>query len=232
MLKVKNIHKVYNSSNNKQVQVLKGLDLIIEEGEFVAIIGPSGAGKSTLLHILGGLDEPTKGSVVFNGEDIYKLSDNLLCRMRNQDIGFVFQFYHLLPEFTVLENVMMPGLISLELACLPVRQGTQSLELKKKAMELLDKAALSERIGHFPSELSGGEQQRVAICRALINRPKILFCDEPTGNLDSKSGGEIISLISRINKEVKMAVALVTHNLELANLADKVYRLKDGVLFN
>lgn len=226
MLSVKNIHKVYNSSNNKQVQVLKGLDLIIEEGEFAAIIGPSGAGKSTLLHILGGLDEPTQGSVVFKGEDVYKLSDILLCRMRNQDIGFVFQFYHLLPEFTVLENVMMPGLISL-----PAGQAG-SRELRGKALELLDKAGLSERVGHFPSELSGGEQQRVAICRALINGPKILFCDEPTGNLDSKSGGEIISLISRINKEEKMAVALVTHNLDLANLSDKVYKLKDGLLFN
>ncbi|MFH1398336.1 MAG: ABC transporter ATP-binding protein [Candidatus Omnitrophota bacterium] len=225
MLSVKNIHKVYNSSNNKQIQVLKGLDLIIKEGEFAAIIGPSGAGKSTLLHILGGLDEPTQGSVVFKGEDIYKLSDNLLCRMRNQDIGFVFQFYHLLPEFTVLENVMLPALIKSEL-------NDKGQGIKGKALELLDKAALSERIGHFPSELSGGEQQRVAICRALINRPKILFCDEPTGNLDSKSGGEIISLIRRINKEGKMAVALVTHNLELANLSDKVYKLKDGLLFN
>jgi ABC-type lipoprotein export system ATPase subunit len=225
MLEAKNIHKVYNSSNNKQVQVLKGLDLIIEEGEFAAIIGPSGAGKSTLLHILGGLDQPTQGSVVFKGENIYKLSDTLLCRMRNQDIGFVFQFYHLLPEFTVLENVIMPLLINYGLQ-------VTGYELRNKAMKLLEEVGLKERMSHFPSELSGGEQQRVAICRALINKPKILFCDEPTGNLDSKSGSEIISLISRINKEEKMAIALVTHNLELANLSDKVYKLKDGVLFN
>jgi ABC-type lipoprotein export system ATPase subunit len=225
MLSAENLHKVYISSNNKQVQVLKGLNLVIKKGEFASIIGPSGAGKSTLLHILGGLDEPTQGRVSFQEEDIYKLSDAFLSRMRNRDIGFVFQFYHLLPEFTVLENVMMPGLISLEF-------GAHNPELEKDALELLDKAGLSERAGHYPSELSGGEQQRAAICRALINKPKILFCDEPTGNLDSKSGGEIISLISRINKEEKMAVALVTHNMELADLSDKVYKLKDGLLFN
>ncbi|MBU1928613.1 MAG: ABC transporter ATP-binding protein [Candidatus Omnitrophica bacterium] len=224
MLEAKNIHKFYNKSD-KEVQVLRGLDLAIKKGEFTAIVGPSGAGKSTLLHILGGLDEPSQGSVVFQALDIYKMSDALICRIRNRDIGFVFQFYHLLPEFTVLENVMMPALIKSELR-------EKSQEIKNKALELLDTAGLSERTGHFPSELSGGEQQRTAICRALINQPKILFCDEPTGNLDSKTGGEIISLINRTNKETGMTVVLVTHNLELANLSDKVYKLKDGILYN
>ncbi|MBU0503883.1 MAG: ABC transporter ATP-binding protein [Candidatus Omnitrophota bacterium] len=224
MLEAKNIHKFYNKSD-KEVQVLRGLDLAIKKGEFTAIVGPSGAGKSTLLHILGGLDEPSQGSVVFQALDIYKMSDALICRIRNRDIGFVFQFYHLLPEFTVLENVMMPALIKSELR-------EKSQEIKNKALELLDTAGLSERTGHFPSELSGGEQQRAAICRALINQPKILFCDEPTGNLDSKTGGEIISLINRTNKETGMTVVLVTHNLELANLSDKVYKLKDGILYN
>ena len=205
--------------------MLRGIDLQVEPGQFVAITGPSGAGKSTLLHILGGLDAPTQGEVIFKEENIYKLNGNLLDRIRNERIGFVFQFYHLLSEFTVLENVLMPALIR--------RQTTDDRrQTQKKALELLQKAGLNERITHFPSQLSGGEKQRVAIVRGLINKPQLLLCDEPTGNLDSKTGEEIISLIKKINLENKMTVVLVTHNLELTKAADRIYHLKDGILVN
>jgi len=219
MIEAKNIHKVYSDSK-KPLSVLKGISLKIEKGEFVAIVGPSGAGKSTLLHLLGGLDSPTSGEIIFQGEDIYKLNDEELARARNIKIGFVFQFYHLLSELTVLENVLLPGLI-----------GNQKAdEVKKSAMELLEKVGLNQRIDHFPSQLSGGEKQRVAVARSLINNPNLLLCDEPTGNLDSSSGEGIISLIKDINIKNKMTVVLVTHNMELARLAGKVYYLKDGLL--
>jgi lipoprotein-releasing system ATP-binding protein len=224
MLEAKNIHKTYTNTD-KELHVLKGIDLKIARGRFIALVGPSGAGKSTLLHILGGLDRPSKGNVIFQGKDLYKLNDLALCRLRNIKIGFVFQFYHLLSEFTVLENVLMPALISRENR----RQGTEN---RGKALALLNKVGLAGRINHFPAWLSGGEQQRVAILRALINSPEILFCDEPTGNLDSQTGEEIFSLIKKINKETKMTVVLVTHNLELAESAEEVYHLRDGVLVN
>lgn len=220
MLEAKNIHKVYNNGV-REFRVLKGVDLSIEKGEFLAIVGPSGAGKSTLLHILGGLDNPTEGKVIFEQEDIYALGDCALSKVRNERIGFVFQFYHLLSEFTVLENVLMPGLIA---------DSRQEERLKEIALELLIQAGLSERLKFFPSELSGGEKQRVAIVRGLINKPGLLLCDEPTGNLDSKTGDEIISLIKRINLENQMSVVLVTHNIELTKAADKIYHLKDGIL--
>jgi len=222
MLEAKNIHKVYHNGK-KELEVLKGVDLTIEKGEFVSIVGPSGAGKSTLLHILGGLDAPTKGEVIFQRENIYALGDSGLSKIRNRKIGFVFQFYHLLSEFTVLENVLMPSLINYELR-------VTSYELRRQALELLEKVGLAERINHFPAQLSGGEKQRVAIVRGLINRPSLLLCDEPTGNLDSKTGEEIISSIKKINLENQMTVVLVTHNIELTKLADKVYHLRDGVL--
>lgn len=224
MLEAKNIHRIYHNGK-KKLHVLRGIDFSVEEAKFVAIVGPSGAGKSTLLHILGGLDYPTQGKVIFAGENIYSLNDNSLSEIRNQSIGFVFQFYHLLSEFTVLENVLMPALISYGLQVTGYR-------LREHALNLLKKVGLEERISHFPNQLSGGEQQRVAIVRALINNPKILLCDEPTGNLDSKTGEEIISLIKKINQEEKMSVVLVTHNLELAKVADSIYHLKDGVLVN
>lgn len=224
MLEAKNIHKVYNNGK-KALPVLKGVDLSIEKGRFVAIVGPSGAGKSTLLHILGGLDSPTEGRVIFEEEDIYRLSDAEISRVRNKKIGFVFQFYHLLSEFTVLENVLMPALIS--------QQPTaNSRQIKDKARELLNRVDLSERITHFPCQLSGGEKQRVAIVRSLINHPDLLLCDEPTGNLDSKTGDEITSLIKKINLENRMTVVLVTHNIELTKAADRVYHLRDGILVN
>ncbi len=224
MLEARGIHKVYDNGK-KELKVLKGIDLNVKEGSFISIIGPSGAGKSTLLHILGGLDNPTKGSVIFKEEDIYALSDNALSKIRNEKIGFVFQFYHLLSEFTVLENVIMPALIGLG-------RRSRDSQAQERAMDLLEKVALEERMAYFPAQLSGGEQQRVAIARALINNPEILFCDEPTGNLDSATGNEIFSLIRKISSESKMSVVLVTHNLELAKLSDKVYHLQDGVLIN
>jgi lipoprotein-releasing system ATP-binding protein len=226
ILEAKDIHKVYNEGS-KALPVLKGIGLSVKKGGFVAITGPSGAGKSTLLHILGGLDFPTSGCVLFDGKDISKINDLKLCRIRNKRIGFVFQFYHLLPEFTVLENVLMPALIGQK-----PKVKTQKSEINAQAMELLIQMGLGERLGHFPSQLSGGEKQRVAMARSLINKPEVLFCDEPTGNLDSKSGSDIAALIKKINLENKMAIVLVTHNLELAKSADCIYHLKDGVLVN
>ncbi|MDO8663014.1 MAG: ABC transporter ATP-binding protein [Candidatus Omnitrophota bacterium] len=224
MLEAKNIHKVYHDGK-RELAVLRGVSLRIEEGALVAIVGPSGAGKSTLLHILGGLDIPTQGEILLRGKNIYNLSDTELSRIRNEKIGFVFQFYHLLGEFTVLENVLMPALIGSKLQA-------PSLKLQERALELLNTVGLSERVTHLPNQLSGGEKQRVAICRGLINKPGLLFCDEPTGNLDSQSGEEIIALIKQITRENKMTVVLVTHNAELAKLTDKVYQLRDGVLVN
>lgn len=231
MLAAKNIHKIYNNGK-KTLEVLKGIDLNIEKGKFIAIVGPSGAGKSTLLHILGGLDTPTQGEVILEGEDIYKLNAVALSRLRNKSIGFVFQFYHLLPEFNLLENVLMPALIGARGSVFGIRDSGFESRLRNEALKLLTEAGLNHRLTHFPNQLSGGEQQRVALVRALINRPSWLFCDEPTGNLDSKSGSEIISLLKKIKAENPMAVVLVTHNIELAKTADRVYHLRDGVLVN
>lgn len=219
MIEAKNIHKLYGN-NKKPLPVLKGIDLKVGEGEFVIIAGPSGAGKSTLLNILGGLDTPSSGKVILDGEDIYSLSDEELSGKRNRGIGFVFQFYHLLSELTALENALLPGLIKKE----------QYDKVRNVAMELLVQTGLGDRANHYPSQLSGGEKQRVAVVRSLINNPKLLLCDEPTGNLDSQSGEGIISLIRKINAQNKMTVVLVTHNMDLAKSADKVYHLKDGLL--
>ncbi|MDP3732818.1 MAG: ABC transporter ATP-binding protein [Candidatus Omnitrophota bacterium] len=224
MLEAKNIHKLYYNGN-KQLEVLKGVNLSIDKGKFVAIVGPSGAGKSTLLHILGGLDAPTQGNVLFERKDIYNLSDAELSKIRNERTGFVFQFYHLLSEFTVLENVSMPALISSQLSAL-------SSQLRNEALRLIEQVGLIQRAAHFPSQLSGGEKQRVAIARALINKPGLLLCDEPTGNLDSKNSDEIIALVKKINLENQMTVVLVTHNSELAKTAEIIYHLRDGVLVN
>jgi lipoprotein-releasing system ATP-binding protein len=224
ILEAQNIHKAYANAFGP-VEVLKGVGLRIEEGSFTAIVGPSGAGKSTLLHILGGLDSPTKGSVRFNGEELYRLSDAALCRLRNQRIGFVFQFYHLLSEFNVLENVLMPAFI---------QQGSSAQSassVREYAFSLLSRVGLAKRVSHFPNQLSGGEQQRTAMVRALINKPALLLCDEPTGNLDSKTGEETIALMQQFIEEEKMTAVLVTHNPDLAGRADKKYHLKDGVLF-
>jgi len=231
MLQVKNIHKSYDNGK-KSLSVLKGIDLTISKGEFAAITGPSGAGKSTLLHIMGGLDAPDQGEVVFEGENIYKLASSELDLLRNRRLGFVFQFYHLLSEFTVLENVVMPAWISPRSTVPACPAGRDGPRLKEEAMALLREARLDQRVDHFPSQLSGGEKQRVAIVRALINHPEVVLCDEPTGNLDSATGEEVISLIKKMRKNNQMTVVLVTHNLELAKTADKMYRLRDGQLVN
>jgi lipoprotein-releasing system ATP-binding protein len=222
MIEARDVHKVY-TVDNKKLQVLKGIDLVIRRGSLTAFVGPSGAGKSTLLHILGGLDEPSQGSVRLFGQDLYALGDKALSRLRNKSIGFVFQFYHLLAEFNVLENVYMPALISSE-------KQVSFASHRQRALELLKSVGLSKRIDHFPSQLSGGEQQRVALARALMNRPEVLLCDEPTGNLDSATGESIMSLIQEIQRQSGMTVILVTHNKELAGIAQKVFYLKDGSL--
>jgi len=220
LLKTEELHKVYNHNKRQSAHVLRGINLEIKEGLILAIVGPSGAGKSTLLNILGGLDQPTSGRVLFKEMDLYKLSDTELSQIRNRAFGFVFQFYHLLAEFNVLENVMLPAMIKKD-----------NLKItQKKAQELLERAGLKGKEDSFPAQLSGGEQQRVAICRSLINEPKILFCDEPTGNLDSHTGAEIISLLKELNLKNKMTIVLVTHNEELSRIADKIFHLKDGIL--
>jgi lipoprotein-releasing system ATP-binding protein len=224
MLKVKGVHKVYRVAGSS-LAVLRGIDLDIEEGGFIALVGPSGAGKSTLLHIASGLDTPTEGEVVLGGFDLARLNDSALSRLRNERLGFVFQFYHLLSEFTLLENVMLPALVN-------SGRGSDRRAIRDKAWKLIDEVGLSARAGHFPAQLSGGEQQRVAIARALVNGPKVLFCDEPTGNLDTETGKGIISLIRNLNEKERMTVVMVTHNEELAKTAGRQYHLRDGVLVN
>jgi len=203
------------------LKVLRGINLEIRRSEFLAIQGPSGAGKSTLLHILGALDEPTEGQVLFEEKDIYALGEVERSNFRNRKAGFVFQFYHLLPEFNALENIMLPALI---------KSWWERKKTTHHASALLEKVGLSARAAHRPKELSGGEQQRVAIARALINKPQVLFCDEPTGNLDSESGKNILGLLKELNKEEKTTIVLVTHDKEIASAADRIVHLKDGVV--
>ncbi len=222
MLKTQGLAKIYRCGGNL-LEVLKGVDLEVAKNEFLAIQGPSGAGKSTLLHLLGGLDYPSKGKVFFAGADIYSLNENERANFRNKKVGFVFQFYHLLPEFNALENVLLPGILK------SWRERKKSLNYAKL---LLEQLGLKERLGHKPNQLSGGEQQRVAIARALINQPQLLLCDEPTGNLDTQTGNEVISLIKKINRENQMAVVLVTHYNDIANSAHRIVHLKDGRLLN
>lgn len=221
LLEAINIHKIYKQAENT-LHILKGINLSIGDGEVLSIVGPSGAGKSTLLHILGGLDNPTDGSIKIDTEDVYKLSDARRARLRNTKLGFVFQFYHLLPEFTVLENVLLPVLI-----------GDKKATLKQSevnAIDLLSKVGLDKRITHRPYQLSGGEQQRVAIARALINNPKIVLCDEPTGNLDSETGKGIIDLLMSLNKKHNQTLVIVTHDEGIAKISQKVIYMRDGKL--
>jgi lipoprotein-releasing system ATP-binding protein len=213
MLKAQQIFRDYG-----QLPVLKGIDLTIKKGEVVAIVGSSGAGKSTLLHILGTLDRPDKGQVWLNGTDMFGLEDNDLATFRNQKIGFVFQFHNLMPEFTALENVCMPAYIA----------GTKPTEATKRATELLERLQLSNRIHHLPSQLSGGEQQRVAVARALVNRPAIVFADEPSGNLDSRNAEELHRLFFELRDEYAQTFVIVTHNESLANLSDRKLEMRDG----
>ena len=221
IIEASNLSKVYNHST-KALHVLRGVNLQVQEGQIVSIVGPSGAGKSTLLHILGGLDKPNDGNVILDGQDIYGLSDRKLACVRNQKIGFIFQFYHLLSEFSALENVVLPA---------AVKNGTNcTKKLEQKGLELLDAVGLKERRDHKPSQLSGGEQQRVAIARALINEPKVILCDEPTGNLDSASGHEVINLLRDLNAKNKQTIIVVTHDEKIAEISNYKIHMKDGQL--
>ena len=209
----KNIKKQYGS-----LEVLKGVDLHISASEVVSIVGSSGAGKTTLLTILGTLDRPSSGEILFNGINITSLNEKKLAAFRNQHIGFVFQFHHLLPEFTALENICIPAFIN----------KTSKKEAELKANELLDLLGLKHRANHKPSELSGGEQQRVAVARALINNPKVIFADEPSGNLDSENAQNLHQLFFKLRDELKQTIVVVTHNETLANMADRKLIMKDG----
>jgi lipoprotein-releasing system ATP-binding protein len=215
MLKATNIHKSYDT-----LHVLKGVDFSVDKGEIVSIVGKSGAGKSTLLHIIGTLDKADRGSLLFGDKEISKLRTNELAQFRNQHIGFIFQFHHLLPEFTALENVCIPGFIL----------KTPESQVVKRAKELLDYLGLSERLTHKPSQLSGGEQQRVAVARSLINGPGIVFADEPSGNLDSASSKELHNLLFKLRDDFQQAFVIVTHNEGLAEMSDRKVEMKDGHL--
>lgn len=215
MIKATGLTKSYDS-----LQVLKGINLEINQGEVVSIVGASGAGKSTLLLILGTLDKADSGKVIIDEIDITSLNSRKLSQFRNRKIGFVFQAHHLLPEFSALENVMMPALIS----------GDSKMTASEKAFALMDKLSLTGRISHRPSELSGGEQQRVAVARALINNPSVVFADEPSGNLDSESAKELHELFFDLRKTMGHTFVIVTHNETLANMADRKLTMKDGLL--
>jgi lipoprotein-releasing system ATP-binding protein len=215
LVTVQDVTKTFEHEG-RSLEVLKGIDLEIEAGEMVTIVGPSGAGKSTLLHLIGTLDLPTKGRILYSGRDVTRMGSSELAEFRNRSIGFVFQFHHLLPEFTALENVMMPGLI----------QGGRRLE--DRARRLLDEVGLSERLTHRPGELSGGEQQRVALARALLMEPKLVLADEPTGNLDSQTSSAVQSLIFDLNRRHGITFLIVTHSRDFAAMMPRRVSMKDG----
>ena len=217
MIEIENINKSYGS-----LQVLRDVCVDIHQGEVVSIVGPSGAGKTTLLQIIGTLDKPDSGSIIFNGTDVLKLKGRELAHFRNRNIGFVFQFHQLLPEFTALENVAMPALLG----------GTKQSEAYKRAGELLQYMGLSERTNHKPAQLSGGESQRVAVARALINNPSVILADEPSGSLDSQNKRELHDLFFRLRSEMNQTFVIVTHDELLAQQADRVLHMRDGAIEN
>ena len=211
------LQKSYHSGP-VELSVLEGIDLTVKAGEIISVMGASGVGKSTLLNLIGGLDRPTSGTVLYGDQDIFELTDRQLARFRNQELGFVFQFHHLLPEFSAIENVMMPVLIA----------GKKKEEARKMAAELLKSVGLEGRENHKPTELSGGEQQRVAVARALVNNPKLVLADEPTGNLDRKTSGEVHDLLWELNERMNQTFIIATHNEALAQRSDRIIRLADG----
>jgi len=217
LIKVEQLFKSYGNGT-KQIEVLKGIDLSFYQGERVSIVGASGVGKTTLLHILGALDHPTTGTVLFEGRDIFTLNEKELALFRNRQIGFVFQLHHLLPEFNALENTMMPCLI----------QGMSKKEGYSRAEAILSQVGLRDRLSHKPGELSGGEQQRVAVARALVLEPKVLLADEPTGNLDTQTGESVFDLLQELNEVRGVTLIVVTHNLELASRMSRQIHLVDG----
>jgi lipoprotein-releasing system ATP-binding protein len=216
------IHTTGITKSFGSLQVLKGIDLTINKGEFVSIIGASGAGKTTLLQIIGSLDKADQGELLVDGVKLNQLSEKKLAEFRNQHIGFVFQFHQLLPEFTALENVCIPGFIA----------GRKKQEVEQQANDLLHKMGLSERIHHKPSELSGGEKQRVAVCRALINQPSLILADEPSGSLDSANKKELHSLLRQLCNEYGLTVLVVTHDTELAEVSDRIIEMRDGTIIS
>ena len=218
LVEARGVSKIFRTEAG-ELRVLKGVDISVGSGEMLGIIGASGAGKSTLLHILGGLDKPTSGKVLFKGKDIGAMDENSLAMLRNTSIGFVFQFHHLLPEFNSLENVMLPGLIS----------GMSFAEAGKRASALLSELGLSARIRHRPGELSGGEQQRVAVARALLQSPAVVLADEPTGNLDTSTGNDLFALFLELNKRKGIAFVVVTHNKSLSDRCHRVLEMADGM---
>jgi len=221
ILVTKNLHKTYRMGRNI-VSVLRGIDLEVNEAQIVAIVGTSGVGKSTLLHILGTLDRPSEGSVIIEGTDVFKFDEKKLADFRNRTVGFIFQFHHLMPEFTALENVMMPGLIA----------GKPKKKISDRAKSLLSEVGLEHRVDHRPGELSGGEMQRVAVARALMNDPKLVFADEPSGNLDRAASDALHELLWNLSRKDKRTLIIVTHNHELAENADKVVEIFDGSIKN
>jgi len=211
-----------------RLRVLHGVDLAVDAGEFLCILGPSGSGKSTLLHLMGLLDRPTAGRVILDGQDAFAQPKRWRDRMRNSFLGFVFQFYYLMPDLSVLGNTLLPAMIRTPLLTWPAIRGAS----RRRAMEVLTGLGLSERVAHLPRELSGGERQRAALARALVHEPRILFADEPTGNLDSATGEEIMRVITRLNRRDGLTVVMVTHDGRLAEQADRVLRLRDGKLLH
>jgi len=220
LIQVQKLFKSYGDKS-KRVEVLKGVDLAFSQGEKAAIVGASGVGKTTFLHVLGTLDRPTAGRVLYEGKDVYTLNERDLAHFRNREIGFVFQFHHLLPEFNALENTMMPCLI----------QGIPKRESTSRAEAMLTLVGLKERLSHKPGELSGGEQQRVAVARALVLEPKVLLADEPTGNLDAKTGESVFDLLRELNRIKGVTLIVVTHNLTLAEKLSRQIQLVDGKAF-
>jgi lipoprotein-releasing system ATP-binding protein len=213
MIEVQDIHKSFG-----ELEVLKGVNLRVEEGEIVAIVGKSGAGKTTLLQIIGTLDRPNQGQVVIDGTDVFSLDEKALAQWRNRHIGFIFQFHQLLPEFTALENVMIPGMIA----------GEKQAELRERATRLLSELGLAERLEHKPNQLSGGEKQRVAAARALMMSPKVILADEPSGSLDEQNKQELHRLLQRLRDQYRQTIIIVTHDKELAAIADRVLEIRDG----